>query len=185
MEKNYDGIDSYADADHTIGVYAEDDSPDKNSVGLLGFVGGRNATGIAGINESGVGSYAESESGVPGLPALQMVSQTPGTELFDAQATGTDGNFYQVATLDYPSENSSGLAGNQSVGGNADFRLNGDEIITGALYSGCPSASDANPGADCDSVTDSVSRTSAGTMVRAFWHAQCGARDRRLRASRI
>ena len=119
-------------------VYAEDEA----SAGGYGTAGNSFSTGGIGAfgasYDGGVGVLAEAESAQQGLPAIQAVTSTDGTELFDAGVSDSNtSNAFSVSTV------LSSVSANRSTGvytagrASSDLQMNGDVYITGAIYTNC------------------------------------------------
>jgi hypothetical protein len=119
-------------------IYAEDDAPNVAGYGLAGESYSPGGTASYALSAQGVGVSADSESGEQGLPSVQAITGTDGTELFDAGVSDTNtSNVLSLSTvLSSVSDNGSGEVITNGAA-SSDLQLNGDIYITGAIYTNC------------------------------------------------
>jgi hypothetical protein len=154
MSDSYDAI-SASDMSVFAAIYGENDDTGSTEggsglfgynyapagAGTVGETGAKYGSGIEGYHDGsnpGVGVFGDAENASQGFPAIQAVTATDGTELFDAGVmdNNTGGSLSVSTVLSSVSANNSGrvfTAGQAS----SDLQINGDLYLTGAVYTDC------------------------------------------------
>jgi hypothetical protein len=133
-------ITSHGTTNFTATTFSEDESTE----GGYGESGASYSTGGIGTfggnfsNAGGIGVEAESETATQGEPAIQAMTETDGTELFDAGTSDSNtGNNLSISTvLSSVSKNASGGV-IMTQRASSDLQINGDIYLTGAIYTNC------------------------------------------------
>jgi hypothetical protein len=157
------------------GVYGQT----ANNTGVNGLATGT-GYGVIGTSDSGpfavfgqangIAVGAEGYSGVggsAGSPSLAAAEGAVGTDLFATYGyydAGSGNTFPENFTIQAGTADNSG---NTLMPGASDVQISGDVYVDGAVYTGCSTFPETNPGADCDEETD-VARSAAGVKVRTY-----------------
>ncbi len=165
----YSAVSGYGSAPGYAAIYGEDDTT-TNGYAMLGESfsdGGVGSFGYSGAANGGVGVAGEAENATQGLPALQAVTATDGTELFDAAVSDTNtGNQLSVSTvLSSVSQNLSGTVTTAGVA-SSDLQINGDIVLSGNLFTNCGTS--VPYATSCGAAATAIQKSSSGTSYAMY-----------------